>query len=366
MNLDLTVSTAELASAASALVRLVPGKLIDTVLSGLLLDASEHGVSVAANDRERTARLQRPAMVHIEGRVLVPAKPLADTLRALELPEVRLVVEGSRLAIRAPGARYALPLLDVDVHPGVAAPPAAVGTVDGALFSSALTTVAAAASRDDALPMFTGVRIRSEGERLIMLATDRYQMAVASVAWQPAGEPVDALVPAALLTEIAKQVGGSVVLHADRDRFGLAWSRSVATTAVLDGSFLHESKVSVSDVDTRVTVDADALAGAVRRVGLYTDARGVMLLEVGDGEVRLRGADQRSGEAEESVKAGVDGGRTPQAYQARFLSDALRAFGGRRVRMEIQPGMRATVFSSVEEDDVNLRYVVMPMLPPKH
>ncbi len=369
MNLDLTVDTGELAAAASALVRLVPGKLVDPVLSGLLLSAGGGGVRLAANDRERAARLERTALVHTEGRVLVPAKPLADTLRALEQPQVRLVVEGSKLAIRSPGARYALPLLDVDVHPGVGEPPAAVGTVDGALFAAALGTVAAAASRDDALPMFTGVRVRSEGDRLIMLATDRYQMAVADLAWHPAGPPVDALVPAALLAEIAKQAEGPVALHADRDRFGLVWSRAGGTalvaTAVLDGSFLHESKVSVSDVDTRVEVDADALAGAVRRVGLYTDARGVMMLEVGDGEVRLRGADQRAGEAEEAVKATVDGGRTPQAYQARFLTDALRAFRG-RVRMQIQPGMRATVFSSAEEDELNLRYVVMPMLPPKH
>jgi DNA polymerase-3 subunit beta len=364
MNLDLTVSTGELASAASALVRLVPGRLLDPVLSGLLLTADGAGVSLAANDRERAARLERPAVVHTEGRVLVPAKPLADTLRALELPEVRLVVEGSKLAIRAPGARFALPLLEVDVHPGVGAPPPVVGTVDGELFAAALTTVAAAASRDDALPMFTGVRIRSEGDRLVLLATDRYQMAVARLAWQPSGS-LDVMVPASLLTELAKQVDGMLTLHAERDRFGLGWARSVATTAVLDGSFLHESKVSVSDVDTRVEVGADALAGAVRRVGLYTDARGVLLVEVGDGEIRLRGADSRVGEAEEAVKAEVDGGRTPQAYQARFLADATRAFGGRRVRMEIQPGMRATVFSSVEEDALGLRYVVMPMLPPK-
>jgi DNA polymerase-3 subunit beta len=367
MNLDLTVSTGELASAASALVRLVPGRLIDPVLSGLLLTADGAGVWLAANDRERAARLERPAVVHTEGRVLVPAKPLADTLRALEQPEVRLVVEGSKLAIRAPGARFALPLLDVDVHPGVGEPPAAVGTVDGELFAAALTTVAAAASRDDALPMFTGVRIRSEGDRLILLATDRYQMAVAALAWQPSGPGagLDVMVPASLVTELAKQVDGVVALHADRDRFGMGWSRSLATTAVLDGSFLHESKISVSDVDTRVAVAADALAGAVRRVGLYTDARGVLLVEVGDGEIRLRGADSRVGEAEEAVKAEVDGGRTPQAYQARFLTDALRAFGSRQVRMEIQPGMRATVFSSVEEDALGLRYVVMPMMPPK-
>jgi DNA polymerase-3 subunit beta len=365
MNLDLTVTTSELAAAAAALVRLVPGRLIDPVLSGLLLSAAADGVSLAANDRERAARLRRPAVVHTGGRVLVPAKPLADTLRALEQPEVRLVVEGSKLAIRCPGGRYALPLLDVDVHPGVAAPPEAVGTVDGASFAAALTTVAAAASRDDALPMFTGVRLRSENDRLVMVATDRYQMAVATLAWSPTGS-VDALVPASLLTEIARQVDGEVTLHADRDRIGLAWARSVATTAVLDGSFLHESKVSVSDVDTRVEVEADALAGAVRRVGLYTDARGVMLLEVGDGEIRLRGADSRAGEAEEGVKASVSGGRSSQAYQARFLGEALRAFSGRKVLVEIQPGMRATVFRAVEGDPLELRYVVMPMLPPKH
>lgn len=364
--MDLTATTADLAGAASALVKLVPGKLIDPVLSGLLLTASAPGVALAANDRERAARVARDAVVHTEGRVLVPAKPLADTLRALDQEHVRLVVEGSKLAIRAPGARYALPLLDADVHPGVGTAPAAAGSVDGGTFASALATTVLAASRDDALPMFTGVRIRSEGDRLVMVATDRYQMALASLPWKPSGGMVDALVPANLLGELAKQLpSGAVTMYAERDRFGLGWGGTLATTAVLDGSFLHESKIHLSDVDTRITLDADALTGAVRRVGLYTDARGVLLVEIGDGEVRLRAADQRAGEAEESVKATIDGGRTGQAYQSRFLTDALRCFAGHQVRMEIQPGMRATVFSAVDPTEPTIRYVVMPMLPPK-
>jgi DNA polymerase-3 subunit beta len=364
--MDLTVTTTELASAASALVKLVPGRLIDPVLSGLLVTASASGVALAANDRERAARVSRDAVVHTEGRVLVPAKPLADTLRALEQSHVRLVVEGSHLAIRAPGARYALPLLDADVHPGVGSAPTVAGTVSGAQFAAALSVAVLAASRDDALPMFTGVRIRSEGSRLVMVATDRYQMAVASLPWSSAGVAVDALVPAALLNELARQLPtGEVTVYSDRDRFGLGWSGALVTTSVLDGSFLHESKIRLSDVDTVVSLDADALAGAVRRVGLYTDARGVLLVEVGDGEIRVRGADQRAGEAEESVKATVDGGRTGQAYQGRFLTDALRCFSGAQVRMEIQPGMRATVFSAVEPREPSVRFVVMPMLPPK-
>src|SRR3954449_11120507 len=107
--MDLSVTTAELGQAASDVVRLLPGRLIDPVLSGLLVTADERGVELAGNDRERAARVRRAAMVHTEGRVLVPARPLAETLRALAEPTVRLVVEGSRLAIRVPGARYALP-----------------------------------------------------------------------------------------------------------------------------------------------------------------------------------------------------------------------------------------------------------------
>lgn len=199
-----------------------------------------------------------------------------------------------------------------------------------------------------------------------MVATDRYQMAVAALPWSPTDVPVDALVPASLLSELAKQLPASeVTVYADRDRFGLGWHGALTTTAVLDGSFLHESKIHLSDVDTVVSLDADALAGAVRRVGLYTDARGVLLVEVGEGELRIRAADQRAGEAEETVKATVDGGRTGQAYQSRFLTDALRCFTGQQIRMEIQPGMRATVFSSVEPTEPAVRYVVMPMLPPK-
>lgn len=364
--MDLTASTADLAAAASDVVRLVPGRLVDPVLSGLLLSAGPDGVVLAANDREHAVRLASPALVHTDGRVLVPAKPFAETLRALDAPEVRLVVEGARLAIRVPGARYALPLLDVDIHPGAPRPPALVGTLAAAPLAAALGTVAATASRDDALPLYTGVRMRAEHERLVLLATDRFRMAVATIAWQPSG-PLDALVPAGLLGELARQIPGSgtVSLHADENRAGFAWSSTTLTTAILDGTAIHESKISLSDVDTQLTVDADALAAAVRRVALYTDPRGTIALEVNDSDIRLRGTDAISGEAEETIKSTVDGGRTGQAFQARYLTDALRPFAGQAVRIAIQPGMRATTFTAVEPGDVELRYIVMPMRPPR-
>jgi DNA polymerase-3 subunit beta len=363
--MDLTATTSDLANAAAEAVRLLPGRTLDPVLAGLLLTASGDGVVLAGSDRERALRLSCSAAVHTAGRVLVPAKPLAETLRALDVPMVRLAVEGARLAVRTPNARFALPLLDADLHPGVPEAPPLAGSVDGDLFVSALTTVAATASRDEALPLFTGVRVRADGDRLVVAATDRYRMAIASLPWTPTMHTLDALIPAALLSEVARQARGSVALHVDENRVGLAWGDSVVTTALLDGSFLSESKIALSNVDTHVELDADTLMAAVRRVALYADARGVLRVEVGDNEIRLRSADQQAGEAEESIKADVSGGRTSPSFQSRFLIDALKPFAGRRVHLAIQPGMRATVFSSPDPEEVlDLRYMVAPMRPP--
>ncbi|MFC0116072.1 DNA polymerase III subunit beta [Kibdelosporangium aridum] len=363
--MDLTATTTDLANAAAEAVRLLPGRTLDPVLAGLLLTTTDDGVVLAGSDRERAIRLSCSAAVHTPGRVLVPAKPFAETLRALDVPMVRIAVEGARLAVRTPNARFALPLLDAELHPGVPTAPPLAGSVDGDLFVAALTTVAATASRDEALPLFTGVRVRADGDRLVLAATDRYRMAVASLPWTPVAADLDALIPATLLAEVARQARGQVALHVDDNRVGLAWDNSVVTTALLDGSFLSESKLVLSAVDTTVELDADALLAAVRRVALYADSRGVLKIEVGDNEIRLRTADQQAGEAEETLKADVPDGRTSPSFQSRFLIDALKPFSGGRVRLAIQPGMRATVFSSPNAEEVmDLRYMVAPMRPP--
>lgn len=364
--LDLTGPTAELATAAMDVVRLLPGRPFDSVLAGMLVEAGRDGVVFAGTDRERTVRLARPAVSHVDGRVLVPARPLAETLRALDAVQVRLVVEGTRLAVRTPGARFALPLLDVDLHPGVPAPPGRAGVVDAEPFSAALTVVANTASRDEALPLFTGVHVRGEGDRLVLVSTDRYRMAVARLPWRPAVERLDVLLPAALLTEVARQAAGvgRVTLHADGDRAALAWDGTTVSTALLAAPFPDESRHLARAGGSTVELDADALAGAVRRVSLYVAPRGVLSLELGDAEVRVRGADHQGGEAEEVVKADVRGDRAHPSYQARYLADALRPFAGGRVRLDVRA--RRTVFARAENAprEVGLQYVLAQTITP--
>ncbi|TWP51441.1 DNA polymerase III subunit beta [Lentzea tibetensis] len=357
--MDLTAPTASLAGAAAEVARLLPTRVHDPVLAGLLLSAAENGVAVSGAG----AVLRRSASVHADGVVLVPAKPLASTLQSLEDPSVRLVVEGSRLAVRTPSARFALPLLDVASHPGTPLLPPLCGHVSAAALSAAVVPVASAASRDDAFPIFTGLRVQSVGPVLHLIATDRYRMAYATLPWEPAS-PLDLLVPAAALADLVRQTSGRVALHASADRIGLAWADDSITTALLAAPFPDDRarRLLEAVIDSTVLVDADALARAVRRATPYAGPHGSVTLQVDDSELRVRGSDPQSGESEESVKATVDGNHITKTFQARYLSDALHAFTGRRVELRIQDGLRSTVLTSPPDDDgVELTYLVVPM-----
>jgi DNA polymerase-3 subunit beta len=366
--LDLTAQAAPLAEAAARIARLLPARSLQPVLAGVLLRAEDDVVLFLATDGELSVRVRVPAAVHAPGEVLVSRRALAETLAALDAFEVRLAVEGSRLALRTPAARFALPRLDTGAYPPAAELPPAIGTVGGEVLRAAAVPVASAASREHALPIFTGIRLRSSNDRLSLVATDRFRMASATIPWRPegAGEELDSLVPGALLAEVAKQVGRveRLVVHADRDRFGLAWPGGSVVTTSLGSPFPDQQIDRLLDTKTEcaVEVDADALAAAVDRASPYAGPHGKVAIQAIDGVLVVRGNDPVAGESEETVKAAVRGDHLTRTYQSRYLLDALRPFARRSVRMEIQPGMRATVFSvEPAEDHPDLRYLVVPM-----
>lgn len=363
--MDLTAATSVLAAAAADVARLLPSRSFDPLLSGVLVTAGAAGVELAATDRERSVRLRRAAVVHGDGSVLVPGHPLAETLRALDVPEVRLTVENARLAVRTPRARFALPVLELDLHPGVPAAPALAGRAAGRPLLRALAAVAGAASKDDALPLFSGVRVRAVGDSLRLVATDRYRLAVAELPWRAAGG-IDVLLPGALATEIARQAAGvtELALHADPDRAAVVWPGAEIGTALLATPFPDETRHLGTTPDATAELAADDLLGAVRRVGLYADGHGAVGLDLADGEVRVRAGGADLGEADESVKATVTGGLT-QHYRVRYLTDALRVFAGQTVRLAVKTGLKSTVLTAVEPDvdGLALTYVVMPILP---
>ncbi|WP_337228934.1 hypothetical protein, partial [Proteus faecis] len=72
-----------------------------------------------------------------------------------------------------------------------------------------------AASRDDVTPVITGVQLEIAENRLSLVATDRYRVAVREIDWESTAvaDGVTALVPARTLSELGKIFGHSAQIE---------------------------------------------------------------------------------------------------------------------------------------------------------
>ena len=362
-SLDLTAVARTLADAAALAVRLLTGRSPQPVHAAIHLRATPDALILSATDGTLSAQLIVPALVHEPGEALVSRRGLAETLSALDVPEARLVCESGRLAVRVPGGRFALPVLP-DAWAQPAAPPLEVGRVDGRDLRRAAAAVAGAASREHALPIFTGVRLRAAADRLSMLATDRYRLAVADLSFTsaPGAAPFEALVPAMLLSRVAPALGRaeSVGLHVTGDQFALSWAGALVSGPTLGAAYPDAQFDRLLEIapECTVEVESDALAAAVDRAGSYAGQHGRVTLQSIEGALLVRAADPLRGESEETVKAVIHAGRMTRSYQGRLLLDALRNFPDGPVRLRVQAGLRAT---EVTGADAGLRYLIVPM-----
>ncbi len=120
-------------------------------------------------------------------------------------------MDGSRVLVTCGASRFTLLTMPVEDYPALPAMPTEVGVVRGDHFTEAVAQVTVAASRDDTLPLLTGVRMEIEGDTITLLATDRYRLALRTLTWTPAspsGSEI-ALVRARTLSDAAKSLGTS-------------------------------------------------------------------------------------------------------------------------------------------------------------
>ena len=169
-----------LADAVAWTARAVPTRPPTPVLAGVRIEAERGGmVRLASFDYEVSAKAEFAAQVENEGVALVSGRLLREIANALPHKPVVFSLDGTKVSVTCGASRFTLATMPVDQYPNLPELPEQSGTVDGKEFETAVVQVASAASRDETLPILTGVRVEIEGSNISLLATDRYRLGAA-------------------------------------------------------------------------------------------------------------------------------------------------------------------------------------------
>lgn len=365
-----------LAEAVAWVARSLPSRPPVPVLGGVLLDAGgdSSALTIAGFDYEVSATVDVPATIAAEGKALVSGRLLADITKALPAQPVEISVDGARASITCGSAKFSLPTMPVEDYPQLPAMPQRAGEVPGEVFGSAVGQVAIAAGRDDTLPMLTGVRMEIASDKLTLVATDRFRLAMREFDWQPTGdvEDVAVLVPARTLAEAAKTLGSAgssveVSLASGDGLLGLAGNGRRATSRLLDAEFPKYRQLLPSEHTSAAILEVAPLVEAIKRVSLVAERGTQVRLEFGEATLRLSAGGDDEGSAEEELTVDYTGDPVTIAFNPGYLLDGLGALHTDRAHLSFTTPNRPALVKPVGEDgDVlgGYLYLLMPVRLP--
>ena len=340
-----------LAEAVAWVARSLPSRPVLPILSGLLLEASPGGLTLSCFDYEVSARIQVDAEVTEPGTALVPGRLLAEITRSLPSLPVEMDREKDDVTVTCGPASFTLVTLPVKEYPRLPELPRLAGTVDGGVLATAIGQVAPAASRDDTLPVITGVNLEIDNDTIRLVATDRYRLAIRELGWNPAhpGSRSTLLVPAKTLSDAARMMAPGVParvmmrgepgagsgrttdpnpgdsLRAADAMIGFESAGRRLTTRLIAGEYIKYMSRFPDDFGSRGDMPAIPLAEAVKRVALVAERGSSVRLSFGHGKVTIEAGTEGQARARETVAADFAGEETAIAFSPHYLMDGLGA-----------------------------------------
>lgn len=363
-----------LTEAITWIARSLPARPPAPVLAGVRIEATEDGIiNLASFDYEVSATSKIQAEVSQSGTVLVSGKLLAEIAKSLPKKPVTFTLEENKVSVVCGASRFTLATMPVEEYPNLPQMPNTDGSIESSVFTDAINQVIVAASRDESLPLLTGVKVEIEGEKITLLATDRYRLALRELTWAPALPDIKAvaLVRARTLSEVAKTLGSvgeiniGLVTGTGSELIGFEAGGRHTTSLLVDGDYPHVRRLFPEETPIQAVVAKAPLIEAVKRVALVAERNTPIRMTFSEGGVVLEAGQGEDAQASEALEAALHGAEIAVAFNPHFLLDGLNALNTDFVRFGFTHPNKPVEFTGQDSLDgvsrSDYRYLLVPI-----
>jgi DNA polymerase-3 subunit beta len=359
----ITIERDRFADAIGWVLRSVSARATLPALGGILFDATSGELRLAGTDLELAGEATVEAKIDETGSVVLPGRVLGEIARSLPEGAVRLESTGTQAKITCGTAEFTLRTLPIEDFPTLAAPAdAPAGSIDAATFSAAIGQVTRAASHDEARPVLTGTLVDATAEKVTLVATDSYRLAVRNIAWTGPAEQIRRVIPARALQEAARAADGDaqveITLGESQASFKVGGRR--LTTRLIEGEFPNWGQLIPAELPNQLRLERETFGESVRRVGILAQSGAPVRVELATGGAKLGAGSQDVGEASEQIEGKFEGEPLTVAFNPQYLLDGINAVEGAEVVLACRDGLKPAILRA--PDDTNgFLYLVMPV-----
>ena len=374
--MKVTILQENLARGLGIVSRAVSPRSTLPVLANVMIATDEGRLRLSATNLEMGITCWIAARIEDEGSTTVPARTFADLVNTLPGEQVALTLEASTQTLNVRSGTSTNDIKGIDAQEF---PPLPVPDMEGAVqlnvvdFKEMIHQVTFAASTDEARPVLMGVLVIVENDKITMAAADGFRLSVRNATLSsPAAEPVNIIIPARALSELARIASDgdetiSMVVPKGRGQVVFRVKDAELVSQLIDGTFPDYQQIIPRSYKSRTLVSTASLLKACKQAEIFArDGSNVARLdikaaqgEMEPSEVEISAISEETGKNETIVEATVDGGSVLIAFNVKYLREALEVVRTPNVALETSAANAPGVVRPVGEDD--FLHVIMPM-----
>ena len=374
--MKVTILQENLARGLGIVSRAVSPRSTLPVLANIMLATDEGRLRLSATNLEMGITCWIGARIEDEGSTTVPARTLADLINTLPGDQVALTLDAANQTLNVRSGTSTNDIKGIDAQEF---PPMPVPDMEGAVqlnvvdFREMIHQVAFSASTDEARPVLMGVLVVVEGDRITMAAADGFRLSVRNASLSaPAPQPVNIIVPARALNELARIASDgeesiSMVVPKGRGQVVFRVKDAELVSQLIDGTFPDYQQIIPRSYKSRTLVSTVSLLKACKQAEIFArEGSNVARLdikaaqgEMEPSEVEISATSEETGKNETIVEASVDGSGVLIAFNVKYLREALEVIKTPNVALETSAANAPGVLRPVGEDD--FLHVIMPM-----
>jgi DNA polymerase-3 subunit beta len=361
--------TSDLLQALQLVSRAISGQQALPILNNILFKVESGKCVLSATDLELSIVTHFDAAVESEGSVTVPAKAILNFAQYNSDPEVTLEThEGTQIRCTSKHGKTMLSGEASTEYPSIAPVERRTALeLEAMPFLEALNLVTFASAKSTLRPVLSGVYVRTDGSKLILVATDSYRLSEYQIPLKAAVEEFACIIPVKVLDEVKMVLGArktpkktpdeaavdeekgkmpetlSVVMSSQQVEFQVGNTRLLSR--LIEGKFPNYEQIIPKEFAAHVMIPTRELTTVVKRMHYFAkEVNNNLTFKIDLGEVQVSTPQTPLGKDEASIGAERQGEERKIALSSSYLLDFLGHVADDQVKVSVTDSLRPAVF----------------------
>lgn len=375
-----SINTTDFLQAIQLVARAIGSQQALPILGNILIEAEGKRCTVSATDLELSIITHFEARVENEGSITIPAKAILNFAQYNQDPEILLETsEGTQLKCNSKHVKSVIAGEAATEYPTITTIEKQTSfSLDSLPLLDALHMVTFASAKTTLRPVLSGVYVRSERGKLILVATDSYRLSEYKLATSGGDRDISCIIPTKILEELKVALGSkkgdrsgdsddtkkkppqAVEIALSKQQIEVQIGPTRLLSRLIDGKFPDYQQIIPKGGATTAVFSTGELLTTVRRMHYFAkEINNNLTFHLAKKDVRVATPQTQVGRDEATLLASVQGKDAKIALSSSYLLDFLGHVGGESVEMHVEDSLHPAVFRIPGQE--NFLHLIMPL-----